>query len=67
MKQKNKLTQKEMAKNLGITRIYLNYILNNKMRPGIRLAEKISQIEGMPSFFKLRPDLKEIAVKHFGE
>ena len=63
MKKQNKLTQKETAKKLGITRVYLNYILNHKMTPGIRLAEKISKELGIP-FFDLRPDIKNIYKKH---
>jgi transcriptional regulator with XRE-family HTH domain len=63
MKQRTKPTQKEIAKKLGITRIYLNYILNKKMRPGIVLAEKISKEFNIP-FFDLRPDIKEKYKEH---
>ena len=63
MKQRTKPTQRETAEKLGITRIYLNYILNKKMRPGIPLAEKISKELGIP-FFELRPDIKEIYKEH---
>ncbi len=56
-------TQKETAKKLGITRIYLNYILNHKMRPSVPLAEKISKELNIP-FYDLRPDLRELARKH---
>jgi len=63
MKKQKIPTQKETAKKLNITRIYLNYILNHKMRPGVLLAEKISKELGIP-FFELRPDIKNIYKKH---
>jgi transcriptional regulator with XRE-family HTH domain len=63
MKKEGVPTQKEIAKKLGITRIYLNYILNKKMRPGIVLAEKISKELNIP-FFELRPDIKELYKEH---
>ena len=53
------MTQKELAKKLGITRSYLNSILRGKRRPGIKLAKKIAATQGV-SFFTYRPDLKEM-------
>jgi len=58
-----KLTQAEIAKKLGISRQYLNGILRGKVRPGVKLAGKIAE-ELNISFFKLRPDLKDLIKKY---
>jgi transcriptional regulator with XRE-family HTH domain len=57
------MTQSELAKQLGIDRAYLNGILRGKRFPGVKLAEKISQITGK-NFFDLRPDLKKLMKEH---
>ena len=56
------MKQKDLAKELGITRTYLNGILRGKRKPGIVLARKLAKKRG-ESFFKYRPDLKEMLVE----
>jgi len=51
------MNQTQEAKRLGITRQYLNAIMNHRMRPGIKLAKKISEFYGIP-FLDLRPDVR---------
>jgi transcriptional regulator with XRE-family HTH domain len=53
------MKQGELAKRLGISRTYLNGILNGKRRPSIKLAKKISKITGK-NFFEMRPDIKKL-------
>jgi len=53
------MTQTEMAKKLGISRTYLNGILNGKRKPSIKLAKKIAKLMGI-SYLELRKDIKEI-------
>jgi transcriptional regulator with XRE-family HTH domain len=53
------MNQSNLAKDLSISRTYLNGILRGKRKPGVKLAKKISQITGKP-FFDLRPDLKRL-------
>ncbi len=57
------MKQKELAKKIGISRTYLNGILNGKRIPGVSLAEKIEKLTGK-KFFDLRPDLKKIMKDH---
>ena len=53
------MTQEQMAKKIGISRTYLNGILNRKRTPGIELAKRISQLTDK-GFFYFRPDLKKL-------
>lgn len=52
-------TQSEIAKELGITRQYLNAILRGRMRPSLKIALKINQLLGVP-LVSIRPDLKDV-------
>ena len=46
--EKNNLTRKELAKELGITEAYLSYFFNGKRTFGTKAALRISQKTGIP-------------------
>ena len=57
------MTQKTLAKTLGVHHVYLNAVLKGRAVPSVSLARKLAKITGKP-FFELRPDLKKL-VKEF--
>ena len=57
------MNQTELAERIGISRTYLNGILNGTIKPSIETAKKISKLTGKP-FFELRPDLKKLVKEY---
>jgi transcriptional regulator with XRE-family HTH domain len=53
---KNNITQKEVAKKIGITDIYLVRLLSFKQTPSPKLAKKISELTGIPILDLLYPE-----------
>lgn len=46
-RKKKKLTQEQVADQLGVTRQYYNAIENNKKKPSVELAKQLSSILGV--------------------
>ena len=52
------LYYRDVAKDLGVNRVYFNAILNGAAKPGARLCVKIEQYtQGFVTFRELRPDI----------
>ena len=53
---KNNITQREIAKKIGITDIYLVRLLSFKQTPSPKLAKRISDLTGIPILDLLYPN-----------
>ncbi len=47
-REKNHLTQKQLAEKIGITPAYYSMLESNKRRPSVNVAKKIAIVLGFP-------------------
>jgi len=50
LRTQKQISQKELAKTLGITHNYLSMVENNAKKPSLSLLEKISEVLGVPLY-----------------
>ena len=54
-KEKQQVTIKQLAESLGISTVYVSFLLSGKRMPSRRLAARISSVTGIPVLNLLYP------------